>query len=67
MESTTGYTFTPYEFDLLVVRSAAIAAQEGDGLQSVGGRVCHHTAQTGHLRGPHEEVEGEEDNGNQEY
>ena len=28
---------------------AATAAQEGEGLQSVGGRVCHHTAQTGHL------------------
>ena len=26
---------------------AATAAQEGEGLQSVGGRVCHHTAQTG--------------------
>ena len=28
---------------------AATAAQEGEGLQSVGGRVCHHTAQTGRL------------------
>ena len=26
---------------------AATAAQEGEGLQSVGGRVCHHTAQPG--------------------
>ena len=25
---------------------AATAAQKGEGLQSVGGRVCHHTAQT---------------------
>ena len=38
---------------------AATAAQEGEGLQSVGGKVCHPTAQTG----PHEEVEGGEDNG----
>ena len=30
-------------------RGAATAAQEGEGLQSVGGRVCHHTAQTGRL------------------
>ena len=42
---------------------AATAAQEGEGLQSVGGRVCHHTAQIGRLRGPHEEVKGEGDNG----
>ena len=28
---------------------AATAAQEGEGLQSVGGRVRHHTAQTGCL------------------
>ena len=28
---------------------AATAAQEGEGLQSVAGRVCHHTAQTGRL------------------
>ena len=28
---------------------AATAAQEGEGLQSIGGRVCHHTAQTGRL------------------
>ena len=28
---------------------AATAAQEGEGMQSVGGRVCHHTAQTGRL------------------
>ena len=28
---------------------AATAAQEGEGLQSVGGRVCYHTAQTGCL------------------
>ena len=28
---------------------AATATQEGEGLQSVGGRVCHHTAQTGRL------------------
>ena len=28
---------------------AATAAQEDEGLQSVGGRVCHHTAQTGRL------------------
>ena len=28
---------------------AATAAQEGEGLQRVGGRVCHHTAQTGRL------------------
>ena len=42
---------------------AATAAQEGEGLQSVGVRVCHHTAQTGRLWGLHEEVEGEEDNG----
>ena len=28
---------------------AATAAQESEGLQSVGGRVCHHTAQTGRL------------------
>ena len=28
---------------------AATAAQEGEGLQSVGGRVYHHTAQTGRL------------------
>ena len=27
----------------------ATAAQEGEGLQSVGGRVCHHTAQTGRI------------------
>ena len=46
---------------------AATAAQEGGGLQSVGGRVCHHTAQTGCLGGPHEEVEGEEDKGSKEY
>ena len=26
---------------------AATAAQEGEGMQSFGGRVCHHTAQTG--------------------
>ena len=26
---------------------AATAAHEGEGLQSAGGRVCHHTAQTG--------------------
>ena len=26
---------------------AATAAQDGEGLQSVGVRVCHHTAQTG--------------------
>ena len=26
---------------------AATVAHEGEGLQSVGGRVCHHTAQTG--------------------
>ena len=30
---------------------------------SGGRRVCHHPAQTGRLLGPHEEVEGEEDNG----
>ena len=28
---------------------AETAAQEGEGLQSVGGRVCQHTAQTGRL------------------
>ena len=28
---------------------AATASQEGEGLQSVGGRVCHHTAETGRL------------------
>ena len=28
---------------------AATAAQEDEGLQSVGGRVCHHTAQTGRI------------------
>ena len=28
---------------------AATAAQENEGQQSVGGRVCHHTAQTGRL------------------
>ena len=28
---------------------AATAAQEGEGLQNAGGRVCHHTAQTGRL------------------
>ena len=28
---------------------AATAAQDGEGLQIVGGRVCHHTAQTGNL------------------
>ena len=28
---------------------AATAAQEGEGLQSIGGRVYHHTAQTGRL------------------
>ena len=28
---------------------AATAAQEGEGLQSVGGSVCYHTAQTGRL------------------
>ena len=28
---------------------AATAAQEGKGLQSVGGRLCHHTAQIGRL------------------
>ena len=28
---------------------AATAAQEGEGLQRVGGRVCHNTAQTGRL------------------
>ena len=42
---------------------AATAAQEGEGLQSVDGRVCHHTTQTGRIRGPHGEVEGEEGNG----
>ena len=31
---------------------AATAAQEGGGLQSVGGRVCHHTAQAGRLCAP---------------
>ena len=36
---------------------AATAAHKGDGLQSVGGRVRHYTAQPGLLRGPHEEVE----------
>ena len=39
---------------------AATTAQEGEGLQSVDGRVCHHTAQIGR-------VEGEEDNGTKEY
>ena len=28
---------------------AATAAQEGDVLQRLGGRVCHHTAKTGRL------------------
>ena len=28
---------------------AETAAQESEGLQSVGGRVCHHTAKTGRL------------------
>ena len=28
---------------------AATAAREGEGRQSVGGRVCHHKAQTGRL------------------
>ena len=28
---------------------AATAAQEGEGMQSVVGRVCHHKAQTGRL------------------
>ena len=28
---------------------AATAAQDGEGLQSVGGRVCHHIAQTGRI------------------
>ena len=42
---------------------AATAAQEGEGLQSIGGRVCHHTAQTGRVCGPHDKVEGEQDNG----
>ena len=28
---------------------AATAAQDGEGLQSVGGRVCYHPAQTGRL------------------
>ena len=37
---------------------AATAAQEGEGLQSVDGRVCHHTTQTGRILGPHVEVEG---------
>ena len=37
------------ELDLLSTGGAATAAQEGEGLQSVGGRVCHHTAQTGRL------------------
>ena len=45
---------------------AATAPQEGEGLQIVGGRVCHHTAQTGRLWGPHEEGGGEEDNGSKE-
>ena len=40
---------------------ATTAAQEGQRLQSVGGRVCQHMSQTGRLCGPHEEVEGEED------
>ena len=44
------------------IGGAATAAQELEGLHSVGGKVCHHTAQTGHRWGPHEEVEGEEIN-----
>ena len=46
---------------------AATAAQEGEGLQSVVGRVCHHTAQTGRRCCLHDEVQGEEDNGTKEY
>ena len=39
------------------IGGAETAAQEGEGLQSVGGRIRHYTAQTGLLRGPHEGVE----------
>ena len=42
---------------------AATAAQEDEGLQSFGGRVCHHTTQLGRLSGPHDEGEGEEADG----
>ena len=45
----------------------ATAAQEGEGLQSVVGRVCNHTAQTGRLWGLHEEMQGEEDTGTKGY
>ena len=40
------------ELDLLVVRQQQLRRVR-EGLQSVGGRVCHHTAQTGRLWDPH--------------
>ena len=43
---------------------AATAAQEGEGLQSVGGSM--YSSNMSSLRS-HEEVEGEEDNGTKEY